>query len=72
MGAQTGGAILDAAARITKIAAAVFSQGIQGTIAEQTAELRRVSTLVAGKIFAFFILKKIVIWHSNSPFIMLK
>ena len=58
MGNQAVGAILDAVLGIGKIAAAFVAQGVQGAVAEQAAEGIFVLYLVAGEIFAFFVLKK--------------
>jgi hypothetical protein len=68
MGLQTFGAILDAVFRIGEGTAAPVAQGIQRAEAEQAAELLRISPGVAGKILAFFMLKKIVIRHNDSSY----
>ena len=72
MGAQTVGTVLDAVFGVGKIPTAAVTQGIQRTIAEKTAEVVRAFAFVAGEIFAFCILKKIVICHSISFFVVLK
>ena len=61
------GAILDAILRIGKVAAAFGPQCVQGAIAEQAAETTFVRYLMAGEIFAFFVLKKVVMSHIDSP-----
>ena len=63
VGDQTVGAVLDAILRIGKIAAAFVAQGIQRAVAEQAAEGIFIFYLVARKIFAFFVLKKVVVGH---------
>ena len=60
------GAIFDPLFSITEIATAVFSQAIQRTIAENATEFFCCHAFVAGKIFAFFILKKIIMGHILS------
>ena len=72
MGAQTGGAILNAALRIRKIAAALIAQCIQRTVAEQATEILKVICFVAGEIITFGVLEKIIIWHSISSFAVLE
>jgi len=67
MGLQAAGAILDPLLRISKAAAAPVTQRIQRTIAEQTAEAITIRPLMAGKIFTFPILEKIIIRHSDPP-----
>jgi hypothetical protein len=64
VGLQALGAILDAIFRVCKAAAALVAQGVQGTIAEQAAEGFRVSAWMAGEIFAFLVLEKIIVGHS--------
>ena len=61
---QAGGAVFNSAFRIGKITTAVFSQGIQRAKAEQAAEMIRIRSPMAGKIFTFFVLKKIIMRHS--------
>ena len=69
VGPQAVGAVFDTLLRVAEIAAALISQGIQGAVAEHTAKVLRVSTLVAGKIFTFPILIKIIMAHGflHSP-----
>ena len=63
-----GRAVLDAASRVGKRAAAAFAQRVQRAVAEQTVEALRVSPRMAGEEFTFTILKKlIVLAHSASP-----
>jgi hypothetical protein len=64
VGTEAIGAVLDAVFSVSKAAAAVFPQGVKGAIAEDTAETLRISSLVAGEIFTFPILKKIVMTHN--------
>lgn len=61
---KTAGTIFDSIFGITKAAAAVFPQAVQRTIAEQAAKGCRIRTLVAGKIFAFLMLKKVEMGHN--------
>ena len=63
MGAQTIGAVFDSLFGIPEAAAAVFSQAVQGAVAEEAAESFRICTGMTGKIFAFLILKEIIICH---------
>jgi hypothetical protein len=72
MGPQAGGAVFDAVFRIGKIATAIFSQRIKGTVAEQATETFRMVGFVAREVFAFGILEKFVICHSISSLVMLK
>jgi hypothetical protein len=67
VGQQTVGAILDAVFQVSKVTAAVITQAVQRAIAEQAAEGFRVRTPVAGKIFAFLILKEIIVRHIVPP-----
>lgn len=60
---QATGAVLDAVLCVPEIPAALISQGIQRTEAEQTAKVLWVCSFVAGEIFAFPMLKKIVVCH---------
>ena len=68
VGNQAVGAILDAILCVGEIAAAFVAQGIQGAIAEQATKGAFVLYLVAGEIFTFFMLKKVIMSHSNTPF----
>ena len=63
---ETVAAVFDAALDITEVALASFSQTVQRTIAENTAEGFRISTFVAGEIFTFLILEKIIMRHRNT------
>jgi hypothetical protein len=63
------GAILDALFYIRKIAATLITQGIQGAVTEQAAEIFRILALVAGKIFTGTVLEEIVVCHSLTPLI---
>lgn len=64
---QAVGAVLDPLLRIGKVAPALVAQCIQRTVAKQAAEAIFIHTLMAGKIFTFFILKKIVVGHILPP-----
>ena len=66
---QAAGAILNSLFCIGKISSAFISQGIEGAIAEQAAEILRVCALVAGEIFAGAVLEEIVVCHSLTPLI---
>ena len=63
VGPQAGGAILDTGLRVGVIAAAVFTQGIEGAVAEDAAEGIGICARMAGEILAGFVLEKIVICH---------
>ena len=69
VGDHAVGAILDALFGISEIATTIASQGIQGAIAKQAAEVFPVFALMAGKIFAGTVLEKIIICHSLTPLI---
>ena len=60
MGAQTAGAVLNAILGIGETAAAVFAQGIEGAVAEDATKSLWVGILVAGEVFAGFVLEEIV------------
>ena len=64
---QASGAIFYTVAGILVAASTVFSQTVKRTIAEQAAEGFRVCTGMAGKIFTFTMLEKIIIRHNMSP-----
>ena len=66
VGFEAIGAILDALGGICKSTAAVFAQAVQRAIAEEATEGCGVCVFMAGEVFTFLILKKIVIWH-NQP-----
>lgn len=72
MRAQAVGAILEPLRSIGEITAAVFSQGVQRAIAEQTAEGFRVCVFVAGEVFTCFVLKKVIIGHRKTSFPVVK
>ena len=63
VGAQATGAILNAIGGISEVAAAVFAQGVKGTIAKHTAKAVWVSPLMAGEIFTLSVLVEIVVRH---------
>ena len=69
VGFQASRAILEALGGVSKIAAAVFTQAVQGAVAEHAAEGRRVGVFMAGEIFAFLMLVKIVVRHRFPPFL---
>ena len=58
---EAAGAVLDAALCKAAIAAALFAQRVQRTVAEQAVEIFGVSALVAREKFALPILKKGVV-----------
>ena len=66
MGKQAAGAVLDAAFRIGEAAAALFAQGVEGTVAEQAVEAVLLRRLVAGEIFTRAVLKE-TIAHNAAP-----
>ena len=68
VGPQAVGAVFDTLLRVAEIATALVSQGIQGAVAEQAAEAFRVGPGVAGKVFTFPVLKKIVMGHEICSF----
>ena len=68
MGPQAGGAVFDSLFRISEAAAALVSQCIERAVAEQAAEGFRVGIGMAGKIFTFPVLKKIIVGHGFSSF----
>ena len=49
-----------------KISAAILSQGIQGAIAEKAVKILDLDPLMAGEIFTFTILEKLVMFHSQA------
>ena len=67
--AQTVGAVFVAILGILEITAAILPKGIQGAVAENTAETFRISTGMAGKIFTFPILEKIIMCHKKPRWI---
>lgn len=64
---QTTTAILDTLFCIREMTAALISEGIQGTEAEKATKAIRICIPMAGKIFTFFVLKKIVMTHNAPP-----
>ena len=68
VGAQAIGAVFDAAFGIGEVPSAPVAQGVQGTIAEQAAEGLGIRIGVAGEVFTFPVLKKIVMTHWNASF----
>ena len=63
VGHKAMAAILDTALCVAEVTAALISQPIKGAIAEKAIKIRRIFALMAGKIFAFFILKKLIMLH---------
>ncbi len=63
MGLQTVRTILDATFQIDVIATAFIAKGIEGAVAEHTAECFWICVGMAGEIFTFFVLVKIVMYH---------
>jgi len=66
VGPKSRGAIFNSFLRIPEIATTVFSQAVQGAIAENTAERIGICAGMAGKIFTLAMLEKIVVWHILS------
>ena len=66
VGPQAIGTILDAAGQIGKTAAAFVAQGVEGAITEQAVEALPIRAGMAGEIFTFPVLKKIVMAHFIS------
>ena len=63
VGNQAVRAVLNAVFRISKVAAAVLPQGIQGTVTEQTAKICRILSLMAWKVFTIPVLEEIIATH---------
>ena len=57
MRAQATGTVLYAIAGIAVVAAAIFAKAVQGTIAEQAAEIVLIRALVTREVFTGFVLK---------------
>ena len=55
-------AVLDAARRVPEIAAAVTSQRVQRTVAEQTVKVLRICACMTRKIFTFLIAEKSIVF----------
>ncbi len=53
------------------VAATAFTQRIERTVAEEAVEVLLFNSLMAGKIFTFFILKKFIIFTHNAIIISL-
>ena len=70
VGTQAATAILDAVLCILKFTAAFIPQGIQGAITENTAEGFGISTFMARKILALLVLKKIIMTHNFTHFLL--
>ena len=68
VGAQAIGAVLDAVFGVGKIAAAVFAQSVEGAVAEDAAKGFGIGVLVAGEVFAFFVLEKVIVGHCVTSF----
>lgn len=54
MGQKAVGAVLNSTFCITEIPAALLSQSVQGTIAEEAVKVFRIGSFVAGEIFTLF------------------
>ena len=63
---QAVGTVLNAAFRVGKVTAAAISQRIQRAPAKQTVKLLRIGLTVAGEVFTFLVLKKIVMGHGST------
>ena len=57
----------NAARKIMDTAAALVTEGIQRTVAEQTVEIFRIFNFVAGEILTFPVLKKLAAVHNLNP-----
>lgn len=57
----------NAARKIMDTAAALVTEGIQRTVAEQTVEIFRIFNFVAREILTFPVLKKLVAVHNLNP-----
>lgn len=57
----------NAARQIKDIAAALVTEGIQRTVAEQTVEIFCIFNFVAGEILTFPVLKKLIAVHNLNP-----
>ena len=68
MGNETVGTIFNAIFCIGEIATALFTQDIQGAVAEQAAKMLWIFAAMAGEIGAVFILQKFMIVHNKAPF----
>ena len=66
MGSQAIGAVLDAVFGVGEIAAAIFAQGVEGAVAEDAGEGRPVGAGVAGEVFTFPVLEKIIVCHGDT------
>jgi len=66
---EASGAILNSLLCIDKISAAVFTQRIQRTVAEQAAKALLLPAGVAWKVFTFPVLKKIIVRHTLPPWV---
>ena len=64
VGAQAAGAVLDAALRICKAAAALVAQGIQRAKAKEAVEILRVCARMTREIFTLPILEKFIVFHT--------
>lgn len=65
MGTDASGAILDSLFCILKLAAALISQSIQGTITEQAVKVFFINTLMAGEIFTVWIPAEFIVFHGH-------
>ena len=74
VGKQAKGTVFAAGGKIPEIAAAFFSQGIQGAIAEQAVEVIRIRALMAGEVFTVFVAEIRIFFpfpgffHGKTPF----
>ncbi len=58
---------LDAAVKVREIASALFSETVERAITKQTVEILRMVRLMTGKILAFLVLKKLIMFHLFCP-----
>ena len=68
VGAQATRAVFDAVLGVGEATAAVFSQGIEGAVAENAGEGFRVGILMTGEVFTLLVLEKIIMCHSFTSF----
>ena len=63
VGYKATGAILNPTLGIAEISSAFVPQGIQGAIAKQAVKIFSFFAIMAGKIFTFPVLKKLIMLH---------
>ena len=70
VGTEAIGAVLIAVFGIGEFTATLVAQGVQRTVAEETAEGLRICTGMARKILALLVLEKIIICHISFSFFL--